>query len=134
MSTIKRFEDIEAWQLARELTREVYGATKNIGFNHDYGLSNQIQRASVSIMSNIAEGFERGGNKEFINFLTIAKGSCGEVRAQLYVALDLKYITQDNFDRLCKLCSRISLMLYRLMEVLKKSSITGVRYKQSDES
>ena len=126
-------EDIEAWQLARELTCEVYGATKNVGFNHDYGLSNQIQRASVSIMSNIAEGFERGGNKEFINFLCIAKGSCGEVRSQLYVALDLKYITEEKFDHLCKLCNRISKMLYRLIDVLKKSSVTGLRYKNPEE-
>lgn len=133
MATIKRFEEIEAWQLARELTREVYGAMKNTDFSHDYGLSTQIQRASVSVMSNIAEGFERGGHKEFINFLCIAKGSCGEVRAQLYVALDLKYITEENFDHLCKLCNRISMMLYRLIESHKKSSVTGVRYKRPED-
>ncbi|MDA3924642.1 MAG: four helix bundle protein [Kiritimatiellae bacterium] len=133
MATIKKFEEIEAWKLSRELTREIYGATKNADFSHDYGLKDQIQRAAVSVMSNIAEGFERGGNKEFINFLCIAKGSCGEIRAQLYVALDLKYITEENFNHLCKLCNRISMMLYRLIDVLKKSSVTGVRYKRPED-
>lgn len=85
---MKRFEDIEAWQFSRELAKQIYGGTKQGQFAHDYGLKDQIQRAAVSIMSNIAEGFERGGNKEFLNFLSIAKGSCGEVRSQLYVAFD----------------------------------------------
>ena len=84
--TIKYFEDLEVWQEARQLTRQVYRLTNNSKFSKDFGLSNQIQRAAVSIMSNVAEGFERGGNQEFIQFLYIAKGSCGEVRSQLYVA------------------------------------------------
>lgn len=130
MATIKRFEEIEAWQLARELSRQIYGATKNEGFKVDYGLKNQIQRSAVSIMSNVAEGFERGGNKEFVNFLTIAKGSCGEVRAQLYVALDQEYITQELFDQLFVTCTRISVMLYSLINSIKQSSITGIRYKK----
>ncbi len=88
MSKIYRFEDLEAWKIARELTKEVYRTSKNDLFIRDYGLPDQICRASVSVMSNIAEGFERDGNKEFVNFLSIAKGSSGEVRSQLYVALD----------------------------------------------
>src|SRR5437870_6461434 len=84
---IKHFEDLEVWKEARRLTRQVYRLTKDSRFSKDFGLSNQMQRAAVSIMSNIAEGFERGGNQEFIQFLYVAKGSCGEVRSQLYVAL-----------------------------------------------
>ena len=83
MATIKRFEDIEGWKMARELTKEIYRVSSSGNFSRDYGLCNQIRKASVSIMSNIAEGFERGGNKEFCNFLSIAKGSAAEVRAQL---------------------------------------------------
>ena len=94
---MKRFEEIEAWQFSRELAKLIYEATKQGQFAHDYGLKDQIQRAAVSIMSNIAEGFERNGNKEFINFLTIAKGSCGEVRSQLYVAFDQGYVDKAQF-------------------------------------
>ena len=129
MATIKKFEEIKAWQLARELTRHIYEATKHEGFKVDYGLRNQIQRASVSILSNIAEGFERGGNKEFVNFLSIAKGSCGEVRAQIYVALDQGYISQGAFDQLFVLCNRISAMLYSFISSIKESSVKGIRYK-----
>jgi len=92
MATFKKFEDITAWQKARELTRLVYEITKNGNFSKDFSLRDQIRRASVSIMSNIAEGFDRGGRKEFIQYLSIAKGSVGEVKSQLYTALDQKYI------------------------------------------
>lgn len=85
---IKYFEDLEVWKEARRLTNRIYRMTQDAKFSKDFGLRDQIQRAVVSIMSNIAEGFERGGNQEFIQFLYIAKGSCGEVRSQLYVALD----------------------------------------------
>jgi four helix bundle protein len=100
MAKIERFEDLIAWQKARKLTREVYAATRLGGFAKDYGLSNQIQRAAASIMSNIAEGFERGGRPEFHQFLSTAKASCAEVRSQLYVALDTGYLTQDRFEQL----------------------------------
>ena len=132
MATIKRFEEIEAWQVARELAREVYAATKEHDFARDYGLRDQIQRAAVSIMSNIAEGFERGGNKEFANFMSIAKGSCGEVRAQLYVALDQSYITPDAFERMGVLCSRISTMLFYLIASVNRSSVTGIRFRKPE--
>ena len=97
MSRIERFEDLIAWQKARKLTCEIYQITRQGAFVKDFGLSNQIQRASVSIMSNIAEGFERGSNKEFIQFLYIAKGSCGEVRSQIYIAFDQRYISENDF-------------------------------------
>jgi four helix bundle protein len=94
MATFKRFEEIGAWQKSRELTREIYKITAAGRFGRDYGLRDQIRRASVSIMSNIAEGFERSGSGEFGQFLSTAKGSAGEVRSQLYVALDQEYLPQ----------------------------------------
>jgi len=134
MATIKRFEEIEAWKVARELTGQVYAATKHGAFAHDYGLKDQIQRAAVSIMSNIAEGFERGGNREFANFLSIAKGSCGEVRAQLYVALDQNYVAHDDFERLVTLSNLVSTMLYHFIASLNRTSVTGIRFKKPLES
>ena len=100
MGTIERFEDLIAWQKARALTREVYAATRAGPFRADFGLSGQIQRASVSIMSNIAEGFERGRPGEFHQFLSTSKSSCAEVRSELYVALDVGYLTEARFDSL----------------------------------
>jgi four helix bundle protein len=126
---MRRFEEIEAWQFSRELAKQIYEATKQGPFAHDYGLKDQIQRAAVSIMSNIAEGFERGGNKEFMNFLGIAKGSCGEVRSQLYVALDQGYIDQAQFEGLVQICIRVSVMLQAFITSLRNSDFKGPRYK-----
>src|SRR3990172_5987147 len=98
MATIKRFEYIHSWQKARILSKEIYTITKIGEFSKDYDLKNQIRKASGSIMDNIAEGFERGGKGEFIQFLGIAKGSCGEVRSQLYRALDREYIDKEKFN------------------------------------
>ncbi|HDR47060.1 MAG TPA: four helix bundle protein, partial [Geoalkalibacter subterraneus] len=100
MSAFQRFEDIEAWQKARELTKAIYTLSNDGQFARDFGLRDQIRRASVSVMSNIAEGFDRGGIREFIQFLFIAKGSAAEVQAQLYVALDAGYIKQEQFKGL----------------------------------
>lgn len=97
MERITRFEDLIAWQKARLLTRDIYQATKVGPFPKDYGLSAQITKAAVSIMSNIAERFKRGKRGEFEHFLAIAKGSCAEVRSQLYVALDVGYVNEDKF-------------------------------------
>ena len=108
---VERFEDLIAWQKARELTRQVYLLTKNGEFSRDFGLRDQIQRASVSIMSNLAEGFERGGRAEFHQFVVIAKGSCAEVRSQLYVALDVGYISQEEFDQVHALAIEVSRIL-----------------------
>ena len=92
MARIEKFEDMVSWQKARQLTRLIYRVTKTGQFAKDFGLRDQIRRAAVSILSNIAEGFERGGDKEFRQFLSQAKGSCAEVRAQLYIALDEGYV------------------------------------------
>jgi four helix bundle protein len=97
---IDKFEDLIAWQKARELTREVYQISQQGAFAKDFGLAGQIQRASVSIMSNIAEGFERGGRSEFHQFLSVAKASCAEVRSLLYVSLDIKYIAKTKFEKI----------------------------------
>ena len=100
MSRIERFEDLIAWQKARELTIQIYRITRLGSFAKDFGLVGQIQRAAVSTMSNIAEGFERGGRGEFQQFLSIAKASCAEVRSQLYVAFDIGYLDQATFNEL----------------------------------
>ena len=97
---IDRFEDLIAWQKARELTRAIYKITNKGEFSKDFGLREQIRRAAVSIMSNIAEGFDRGGRGEFHHFLVIAKGSCAELRNQLYIALDAGYIDEETFNKL----------------------------------
>ena len=105
---IEKFEDIIAWQRARELTLSIYKIFKN---NKDFGFRDQIQRASVSIMNNIAEGFERDTNKEFRHFLFIAKGSCAEVRSMLYLALDLKYINREQYENYHSLTMETSRLL-----------------------
>lgn len=97
MSGVKKFEDLDAWNLARELVNLIYDLTDKEEFKRDYSLKDQMRRCSVSVMSNIAEGFERGSDKDFVRFLYIAKGSCGEIRSQLYIALDRKYITEKEF-------------------------------------
>ncbi len=100
MATIVKFEDIQAWQTARELTKAIYELTKRDGFSRDFGLRDQIRRASVSVMSNIAEGFESRTDVQFIHFLGMARASAGEVRAQLYAALDQGYMTNDQFKEI----------------------------------
>jgi four helix bundle protein len=123
MAKIERFEDIEGWKRARVLTRQLYKVTNTGEFARDFGLRDQIRRASVSIMSNIAEGFERGGgDKEFARYLFIAKGSAGEVRAQLYVALDVGYLAQTEFDELTHLALEISRLLSAFMQYLNADS------------
>jgi len=131
---VKNFEDLEIWKEARRLTGEIYCLTKGEKFAKDFGLSNQIQRASVSIMSNIAEGFERGGNQEFVQHLYIAKGSCGEARSQLYVALDQKYIEQKTADNLLIMLKRLSVMIKHLIDHLKRSGLRGPKYSNSNQS
>jgi four helix bundle protein len=97
---IEKFEDFVAWRKARVMTGEIYKITEHGKFARDFGLRDQIQRAAVSVMSNIAEGFERGRASEFHQFLSIAKASCAEVRSQLYIALDVGYLTQEEFNQL----------------------------------
>jgi four helix bundle protein len=123
MAKIERFEDIEGWKRARILTRRIYTLTNSGDFARDFGLRDQIRRASVSIMSNIAEGFERGGgDKEFTRYLSIAKGSAGEVRAQLYVALDVGYLPTTEFDEFAQQVTEISRLLSAFMQYLNSSS------------
>lgn len=123
------FEDLEVWKTARELTNRIYGITANGSFSKDYGLRDQIRRAAVSIMSNIAEGYERGGNQELIQFLSIAKGSSGEVRSQLYVAMDQEYIDKRKSELLIDAFKKLSIMINNFMEYLKGSRYKGPKYK-----
>ena len=102
MPTFRRIEDIQAWQKAREVTKMIYAVTSNGLFAKDFGLRNQIQRASVSIMANIAEGFGRRSDKEFANFLNMAHGSVSETQSHLYVALDLHYLDQETFTKILR--------------------------------
>ena len=129
MATIKQFEDIEGWQQARELTKAVYSCSKIGAFSKDFGLRDQIRRASVSIMSNIAEGFERGGRLEFIQFLAIAKGSAAEVEAQLYVALDQEYISEEQFAALRSRARLTKRLVAGFMKYLRARNIKGQKYK-----
>jgi four helix bundle protein len=131
MPTFQTFEEIEAWQKARELTRRVYDLSDVGAFARDFGLRDQMRRACVSILSNIAEGFERSGTGEFVQFLSAAKGSAGEVRAQLYVALDRKYVDESAFRQLNQMATEVSRMISGLMAYLKRSGIKGTKYKQA---
>src|SRR3954451_5220744 len=121
MAKITRFEELIAWQKARVMTREIYRATESGKFARDFGLRDQVRRAAVSVMSNIAEGFERSGDREFLHFLSLAKGSCGEIRAQFYVALDQAYINNAQFQELIEKAIEISRLLAGLMKYLSTS-------------
>jgi four helix bundle protein len=129
MSTFHRFEDIEVWKKSMSLISLVYKITNGSSFLKDYALTNQIRRSGISIASNIAEGFERDGNKEFINFLYIAKGSCGEVRCQLHIAFNLGYLEIDRFEELYNLATEISRSLGKLIKYLQGSDLKGKKYK-----
>ena len=126
---ITKFEDIVAWQKARELTKQIYTHAKANSFAKDFGLKDQIQRASVSIMGNVAEGFERGGDKEFVQFISHSKGSCGEVKSHLYVALDQQYITQTQFANLYNEADEVGRLLSGFMGYLRQSSLRGRKFK-----
>ncbi|PIV19274.1 MAG: four helix bundle protein [Flavobacteriales bacterium CG03_land_8_20_14_0_80_35_15] len=129
MSTWKSFEDIEVWQLAREFCQDIYRIIQYDGLKTDYKLKEQINGSSGSIMDNIAEGFERNGNKEFINFLSIAKGSAGESRSQLHRIFDRKYITDQEYnERLVKI-KNSSGKIQNQMTYLKNSEFKGTKYK-----
>jgi four helix bundle protein len=132
MSGFRRFEDIEAWQRGRELARLIYGASATGPLARDFGLRDQLRRASVSIVSNIAEGFERGGTTEFRQFLSIAKGSAGEVKAELYVALDASYISQAQFDEMYALATEAGRMIGGLMRHLSQSEVRGPKFRSRE--
>lgn len=130
----RSFEELEVWKKALEMSKLIYGLTEVEKFKKDYSLSDQIRRAAVSVLSNIAEGFERGSNIEFIQFLYIAKGSCGEVRAQLYLAKELGYIDSGNFKKAFDLCKDISAQLSAFINYLKGSRLKGEKFKSNYKS
>ena len=129
MAKVERFEDLIAWQKAKALAKSVYAATRMGAFSKDYGLNNQIQRAAVSVMSNIAEGFERHRPAEFHQFLSIAKGSCAEVRSQLYIALEIGYLSQDNFQSLLSQAEEVTRIIAGLRTAVEAQKPTNAATK-----
>lgn len=131
MGSIEKFEDILVWQKGRELARRIYRCSGNGAFGTDFALRDQIRRAVVSITSNIAEGFERAGNKEFIQFLSNPKGSCGEVRSQLYIALDQGYITNEQFHDFYQLGLEIRRLIDGFISYLRTAEIKERKFDTS---
>ena len=132
MAGVKNFEELKVWQKAREFNKTLFSVIENSGIKNHYILRDQISRSSISIMSNIAEGFERGGNKEFVQFLYIAKASAGEARAQLYIGLDLLFIEKSQFELLIELAVEVSKMLNGLIKYLKESEIKGYKFMENE--
>lgn len=128
--TVESFEELHVWQRARELVNAIYRITRDTEFSHDRALADQIRRAAISVLSNISEGFERGSNVEFIQFLYVAKASCGEVRCQLLVASDQGYISQKELNESKELAMMVSGMIGNLINYLRKSKIKGAKYKK----
>ena len=131
MATIQRFEDIEAWQKARALTKAVYQMTSHGEFARDFALRDQIRRAGVSSMSNIAEGFEREGNREFIQFLTQSKGSTGEIKSQLYVALDARFITDPEFQKAYAFAHETGRLIGGFIRYLQTADLRGRKFRSA---
>tara|TARA_R110000868_G_scaffold29969_2_gene111519 strand:- start:2900 stop:3295 length:396 start_codon:yes stop_codon:yes gene_type:complete len=129
MATVKQFEDLKIWQLARVLCDDINKVANRTDLRRDYKLYGQIDGSSGSVMDNIAEGFERNGNKEFVQFLSIAKASCGETRSQLYRVFDRNYIIIDEFNKLKEQTLTLSKMIGGFMNYLKKSDLKGSKYK-----
>ena len=128
MATVRQFEDLEVWQKARELNRMIYAVSSAGAFARDFPLRGQARDASISVMGNIAEGFERGGNREFMQFLSIAKGSCGELRSHLCAAMDVRYITQQQHQQINEKALEVSRMTSGLMNHLGHSAMRGSKY------
>ena len=125
---ISRFEQLDVWIKARQLVRETYTATSKNGMAGDLGLKDQMRRAAISTMANVAEGFERGGNKEFVQYLAQAKASCGELRSHLYAALDLGYLSEEEFGKLVDTALSVSRQASGLMKFLRRSVRRGSKY------
>ena len=134
MPKIERFEDLDAWKKAREMTKAVYVVTSSAKFSRDLSLKGQIRGSTVSSMSNIAEGFEHSSDRQFLQFLSIAKRSTDEVKSQLYVALDAGYLTQAEFDEIYRLAAETSRLIGGLMRYLKNAEIEGARFKREEKT
>lgn len=131
MATIKKFEDIQAWQKGRELKQAGYRCSKSGEFAKDFALREQIRRAVISVTANIAEGFERDGNREFAQFLSISKGSTGEVQDHLYTALDEKYITQPEFGTLYAQAAEVAKLTAAFMSYLRQTEVRGQKFRSA---
>jgi len=128
MATINKFEDLEIWQLARELNVKVYPLIMSLHETRDFKLKNQLDGSAGSVMDNISEGFERDGNREFIQFLSISKGSLGEVRSQLYRALDRNHLQQEEFNKIHENCLTLANKIGKFMTYLRNSDIKGKKF------
>jgi four helix bundle protein len=128
MARIDRFEDLEIWKLSKDVANKIYDVTSVGKFSHDYVLRDQVRRAAVSIFSNIAEGFERNGNKEFLQFLSIAKASCGEVRAQMIFACDRSYISEQDFEIVANDLRSLSSQIGGFCKYLRQSDLKGAKF------
>ena len=131
MATITKFEDIEAWRKGRELKQILYRHSKHGEFAKDFALRIQIRRAAMSVTANIAEGFERGGNREFIQFLSTSKGSCGEIQDHLYTAVDEHYVTKEEFENLYSQTAKVASLIGGFMKYLQNSEIRGAKFRPS---
>jgi four helix bundle protein len=134
VATFRKFEEIECWKKARQLTSRIYAVTNDSAFARDFGLKDQIRRASVSVMSNIAEGYDRSGTAEFVHFLSTAKGSAAEVRCQLYVAADQGYVAEQDFIELNALAADTARMISGLMKYLRSSGFKGTKFKSKSSA
>ena len=134
MSVVRDFEELAIFQKARELSKKIYPITQRGEFKYDTRFVQQIRASAGSIMDNIAEGFERTGNKEFLNFLYIAKGSCGEVRSQLIRANDLGYMTKEEYDELYTECRKLSAGIMNFIKEIRTSEYAGAKYKEFNGS
>lgn len=131
MATIKKFEDLEIWQSARKLNKEIYPVLENLQESRHYKLKEQLDGSAGSVMDNIAEGFERDGNREFLQFLAISKGSLGEVLSQLYRVFDRKIINENELTEFQTKCNELSAKIAKLMLYLNKTDFRGNKYKNN---